>query len=340
MGKDLKKIFLICALALIIIAGGGVYYQYKGITHPLILNKDRVNFTVDKNEDINKVVDDLGREKIVSKTGLLKWYINKNYKNTSVKKGKYSFSKNIPLSEFINYTKNGIRDDRPIKLTIPEGYNVEQIASKLDKEGIISKEDFILSCKSYKYPSFIKNDAKRRYLVEGYLFPDTYKFLKGSSGEYIIKTMLGRFSQVVDEAQKENGKKFTNDELDKIITMASIVEKEVERPQERGEAASVFYNRLNKKMKLQSCATVLYSMNKYKSKLYYKDLKFKSPYNTYIVPSLPEGPISNPGKGCIEAAISPKKTNYLYFVSNNNGTQFFTNDMNEFLKVKQFTQGK
>lgn len=337
--KDLKKKFLICVLALIVIIGGVLYYQYRGITHPLNSNKGRVNFTVDKSEDINKVIGDLSNKKIISKASLLKWYINKNYNNVLVKKGNYSFSNNIKLGEFINYMKSGIIDDRPVKITIPEGYNVEQIAAKLDKDGIISKEDFISSCKSYKYPSFVKNDSKRRYLVEGYLFPDTYKFLKGSSGDYIIKTMLDRFSQVVDEIEKKDGKKFTNDELDRMITMASIVEKEVEKPEERGEAASVFYNRLNKKMKLQSCATVLYSMNKYKNKLYYKDLKFKSPYNTYIVSGLPQGPISNPGRGCIEAAVNPKKTNYLYFVSNNNGTQFFTSDINEFLKVKQFTQG-
>jgi len=116
--------------------------------------------------------------------------------------------------------------------------------------------------------------------------------------------------------------------------MASIVEKEVESKDERGKAASVFYNRLDKKMKLESCATVLYAKNEFKRKLYNKDIQFVSPYNTYIVAGLPVGPICNPGKDCIISAIAPESTKYLYFLSKNDGTSFFTENYNKFLEAK------
>jgi len=151
--------------------------------------------------------------------------------------------------------------------------------------------------------------------------------------------MLDRFTSVIEEIEQDTGVQLKGNNLDDIITMASIVEKEVEIPEERGKAASVFYNRLQKGMKLQSCATVLYALGVHKDKLYYKDLEVDSVYNTYKVQGLPEGPICNPGKGCILAAIKPSNTNYLYFVSNNDGTHFFTDDNEKFLQVKKATQG-
>ncbi|WP_446899420.1 endolytic transglycosylase MltG [Clostridium sp. LBM24168] len=316
-----------------------IYYKYEGILHPLQNNSGRINFTVDKGKKIDKVIDDLEGHNVIEGNSLLKWYLNRNYADISAKAGYYSFSSDIPLNSFVEYLKNGIKDDRPVTVTIPEGYDIEHVAVELDRKGIISKEKFLSSCKKYKYPEFIIVDKRRRYALEGYLFPDTYKFLKGTSGDIIIKTMLNRFSQVISEIEKKNNKKFSNMELDRIVTMASIVEKEVKRPDERAKAASVFYNRLRKKMKLQSCATVLYALDVHKDKLYYKDLKVKSPFNTYIVEGLPAGPISNPGRGCIESAIKPDNTNYLYFVSKNDGTHFFTDDEKNFLKVKKLTQG-
>ena len=237
------------------------------------------------------------------------------------------------------YLNKGIKDDEIVKVVIPEGYDVEHIAAALDKKGIISKADFIKSCKEYKLPDFIKSDVRRKYALEGYLFPDTYEFLKGTDGKEIIDVMLKRFSNVIDNIKKETGKNISNEDLDKIIIMASIVEKEVERQDERGKAASVFYNRLNKDMKLQSCATVLYALGVHKDKLYYNDLKIDSPYNTYIVKGLPVGPISCPGIECIKAAINPEKTNYLFFVSKNDGTHFFSDNEKKFLEVKKVTQG-
>lgn len=339
--RDLKKsIFLLCSLALIILIGGILYFCFQNIRYPLKFNEKEVSFHVKQRESLGQVIDNLNADKLIKSPLILKWYANKHFGNTEVKPGTYSFSKNINLDDFAMYLEKGIKDDRPVKVIIPEGYDIEQIGNALEKSGVITSSDFIKSCKEYKLPNFIKKDSQRRYALEGYLFPDTYNFLKGSSGEYIIQVMLNRFSQVMDEIQKDTGKQLKGQDMDRVIIMASIVEKEVKKPEERGKAASVFYNRLNKNMKLQSCATVLYALGVHKDKVYYKDLQVSSPYNTYKVNGLPEGPISNPGRGCITAAVNPDKTNYLYFVSKNDGTHFFTDSNEKFLDVKKITQGE
>lgn len=338
MKKNLKSIFLLCSLALIIIAGV-LYFVVTSIKYPLRYNEGKVNISINNEKNLSQVLDKLEKEKLIKNAFILKWYINRHFGDIGVKKGVYSFSNNITLDNFETYLNTGIKDDEPVKVLIPEGYDIEHIGTVLEKKGIISSRDFLESCKNYELPDFIKADSKRRYNLEGYLFPDTYEFLKGSSGKAIIDVMLDRFNLVIEEIEKDTHVQLEGNNLDDIITMASIVEKEVEIPEERGKAASVFYNRLQKGMKLQSCATVLYALGVHKDKVYYKDLEVDSAYNTYKVSGLPEGPICNPGKGCILAAIKPSNTNYLYFVSNNDGTHFFTDNSEKFLQVKKATQG-
>lgn len=338
--RNLLKFFILCIVSLVLVIGGTLYLVNNKVKYPLKSNEEKVKFQVTQKESLVDVIEDLSKNNNIKSKQLLKWYVNRNYGNVTIKSGEYSFSKNIPLEKFVRYLKVGIKDDQAVKVSIPEGYDIEHIGQTLEKKGIISKADFIKSCKEYELPSFIKKDSRRRYALEGYLFPDTYQFLKGSSGKEIIDAMLNRFSEVINTVEKDSGKSITIEDLDKIITMASLIEKEVDIQDERGKAASVFYNRLNKNMKLQSCATVLYALGVHKDKLYYKDLKINSPYNTYIVEGLPAGPISNPGKECIKAALNPEKTNYLFFVSNNDGTHFFSDNEKKFLEVKKITQGE
>lgn len=338
-GKNLFKVFLFCLVAIAFISGGIFYYRNEVISHPLKSNEKKLQFTVNNGENLSDVINTLNNKKIIKSKYFITQYINRSSISQSVKPGVYSFNENIPLEKFIRYLNKGIKDDETVKVVIPEGYDVEHIAAVLDKKGIISKADFMKSCGEYKLPDFIKSDSRRKYTLEGYLFPDTYEFLKGTDGKEIIDVMLKRFSEEINNIQKKTGKNINKEDLDKIITIASIVEKEVERQDERGKAASVFYNRLNKDMKLQSCATVLYALGVHKDKLYYNDLKVNSPYNTYIVKGLPVGPISCPGIECIKAAINPEKTNYLFFVSKNDGTHFFSDNEKKFLEVKKVTQG-
>lgn len=329
-------VLLIAAGAVALVANNN---KKSAIGHPLVSTQTKVNIEVKPEDTLDTVITSLNNKGLIKNKKVVDDYIKKYNLSTKVIPGNYSISSNVTLDKLLHYLNKGILDDIPVKVTIPEGYDIESMAKLFESKGVISKNDFLKSCKEYKLPEYIKENNKRKYALEGYLFPDTYEFYKGTSGKIIIDEMTARFISVVNDIKTKAGKSISNEELDKYIIMASIVEKEVGKDDERGKAASVFYNRLSKGMKLESCATVLYALGVHKDKLSYSDLKVNSPFNTYQSLGLPTGPISCPGRACIEAAISPPKTNYLYFVSKNDGTHFFTDSYNEFLNVKQVTQG-
>lgn len=335
-----KKSIIISSISiLLIIIVGFLFVQRRTLIKPLKSNEKKVQVVVNKNENLNDVIDKLTLDKKLRGKIFVKKYIAKNHISQKIVEGKYTFSNKISLDNLLLDLNKGIFDETPVRVTIPEGYSIEQIGNKLEQQGIIKKEDFIESVKKYKIPSYIKKDPKRKYDLEGYLFPDTYELFKGMEGKVIVDKMLNRFQYVISQIEKENNLKIAENNIDNIVNMASVIEKEAQKSTERDKISSVFYNRLEKNMKLESCATVLYALGQHKDKLYYKDLKVKSDYNTYLHKGLPIGPICSPGKKSIVAALKPEKTNYLYFVSKNNGTHFFTNNYNEFLKVKKETQG-
>lgn len=329
-----KRIFIL--LAFLVIAITLLGYIRSVITYPFSVG-EKTRFEVKKGDNLYAVIDKLDKNKIIRNKTLLKAYVKYKKFPGDIKPGFYSIRQGESIISFVSSLNNGIFDETFVKVTIPEGYGIDQIAGALDKNGIIKKDKFLEACKNYKLPNYIKSDSKRKYELEGYLFPDTYEFKKNSSGEEVISTMLSRFEAVIKEIKSDEKNKIGN--LDNIITMASIIEREAEKKEERAVISSVFYNRLKINMKLQSCATIEYALGYHKDKLTYNDLKIKSNYNTYLVNGLPEGPICSPGKESILAAINPDKTNYIYFVSKNNGTHFFTNDYKAFLKIKQQTQG-
>ncbi|SKA75977.1 UPF0755 protein [Clostridium sp. USBA 49] len=315
-----------------------IYLNIVGtIKQPFINNNGNIEVKVSNGDNLNKLIASLYNENKIKNLYLTKWYIKKQKFNTNIKPGIYSISNKISLDEFVKILNEGKYNKNLVKVTIPEGYTIDNIASLLEEKKVISKDKFIKSIKEYKLPTYIKKDKNRKYQLEGYLFPDTYEFAKDMSGKEIINIMINNFEKVLKEIEEENNKLINEEEIDKIIIMASIIEKEAEVSSERPIVASVFYNRIKEKMPLQSCATVEYVLGIHKTVYTYNDLKIESPYNTYKVKALPVGPISNPGKSAIEAALNPAKTNYLYFVSKFDGTKthFFTRDYNEFLKYKK-----
>ncbi|PJI06681.1 MULTISPECIES: endolytic transglycosylase MltG [Clostridium] len=330
-----KKFYILLFLVLILIFSAGVYFNYS-MNHPFKV-KDNVSFQINNGDNLYSVVSKLKSQNLIKSKFVLKLYIKYKKVPGDIKPGLYSIKKGESSREFLNDIRYGNFDSSYVKVTIPEGYDIEQIANLLDKKGLISKKNFIKACEDYKAPGYIKSDKDRKYNLEGYLFPDTYAFKKGSSGKELIDVMIKKFNEVFKKAEKETGKSTQN--VDETITMASIIEREAKVNSERPIIASVFFNRLKINMKLQSCATVEYSLGYHKDKLSNEDLKVNSKYNTYLINGMPVGPICSPGKASIEAALNPSKTNYIYFVSNNNGTHTFTSNYNEFLKAKKKTQG-
>ena len=329
-----KKLLIIFVIAIIVLFSANFYYK-SIINHPFKGKDENIVVKVEKGDSLNSVFDNLSSKGIIKNKYIIKYYLRKNNLVKGIKTGNYKIKKDITLEKFVKVLIDGTSDSDTITVTIPEGYDIEHIANILDSKSVIKKEEFIKSCEKYALPNYIKKVKGRKYSLEGFLFPDTYKFQKNMKGEEIIDAMISRFEYVMDEIQNNKGIVIDNEKIDDIITIASIVEKEARASEEREKIASVFYNRLDKKMKLQSCATVLYALGKHKDKLYLNDLKVESPYNTYKVDGLPIGPICSPGKESIESSINTPKSEYLYFVLQKNGRHFFTNNYNKFLEAKK-----
>lgn len=336
-----KKLILLAVILLIIGSFGFKIYKdaVEVIQHPIISSDEKINIKVKSGDNLNTLVKRLNGEKKIGNSYLIKWYVKKQKLNTNIKPGDYEIAKDISLESFIKTLGDGIYNENVVKVTIPEGFSVEQIATLLEDKGVITKEDFIKSIKEYNTPGYIKEDSNRKYALEGFLFPDTYQLLKKMNGKDVIEKMNKNFDTVIKGIEKQINKEIKTEDIDKIVTMASIIEKEAEKGTERPVVASVFYNRLKIKMQLQSCATVEYALGVHKTIYTYDDLAVKSPYNTYLVKELPTGPICNPGKDSILAAVSPSSTDYLYFVSkfDGSGTHFFTKNYNEFLNFKNIS---
>ena len=210
-------------------------------------------------------------------------------------------------------------------VVVPEGYNIYDIAAAVEQAGLGPAADFITVARGDT--TLVSDLDPQAKTLEGYLFPDTYQFTRIDSAQDIAAAMVRRFRQ---EAQKIG--LLGNPDMHRIVTMASIVEKETAAPEERPLVASVYYSRLAKNMLLAADPSVIYAAvlaGRYRGTIYQSDLQFDSPYNTYKYPGLPPGPIANPGVASLAAALHPAHSEFLYFVSDNNGHHRFARSPQE-----------
>ena len=279
---------LILVFALILGFVAYFVYSFQSInSRPLSV---AVQFRVNEGDTLNNVLEKLSNEKKLRNEFFVKVSIKMFGYDTNIKPGNYNFLKDTSLEKFIMQLNKGALPDDYVKLTVPEGYSIESMAELFENSELdFTKEDFINEIKNYNLPSYIKKVDGRRYALEGFLFPDTYHFDKNSTPKIVIDTMVKRFEEVFKEVEKEQNVSIKNEDIDSIVTLASIVEREIIRDDERPKAASVFYNRLNVSMPLQSCATVIYALGTHKEVLYYSDLEVDSKYNTYKYDGLPIG---------------------------------------------------
>ena len=229
-----------------------------------------------------------------------------------LKSGQYQVSNVHSLFQLLEILNKGVAPEQ-IKVTIPEGFTVEDIAKVLYRKGVIkNSKDFVLKAQEY----------------EGFLFPDTYFFLKGESIESIIEKMKSQFYKVLPENYEKIAKE-KGLTLYQAVILASIVEKEAKFDEDRPLVASVFLNRLKIGMPLQSDATINYALENKKLWLTDKDLKIESPYNTYAHTGLPPTPICNPGLKSLLAVVDAPKTNYYYFLTTKSGKAVFERTLEE-----------
>jgi UPF0755 protein len=322
--KLIKTIATIWIIVMVIIIGSRGYYN-SVVKKPLKnVNEADLKLTIKPGDTLNGVVNRLSTQGKLKNSLMIRLYLKLNKIQFSINQGDVVIPADSSLTQILDTLKQykGLPIN-VVRVMIPEGRTVEDIGKILEEKGVISYKDFINTCVKYELPPYIKKDVKRKYALEGYLFPDTYDFTKvegGKDGSAIIDIMLNNLERKLGEV----GLSVEHDEdIDKIITLASIIEKEVQVAEERGLVSSVFANRLRIAMPLQSDPTVQYALGEHKEKLSLEDYKIDSPYNTYVVAGIPLGPISNPGKASIEAALNPDDTKYLYFCARNDGSHEF-----------------
>ena len=256
-------------------------------------------------------------------------YLKYKGEGAHIQAGDYTFSKNLSMIQVMEIlTKGKVTSG---KITIPEGWANKQIEDEIVKKGIGTSEDFKNSLsKKYNY-DFLKESPNGD--LQGFLYPDTYFLSSKPTSDEVVSKMLAEFSQKADSKIRAG---VGNEGLNyyQVLTLASIVEREVQSNSDKKKVASVFLNRLSIGMKLDSCATVQYVLGNNKRILSDEDISLDSPYNTYKVSGLPPSPIANPSLESIEAVLQPDKTDYLYFFSGRDGKTYFSKNQEEHEALK------
>jgi UPF0755 protein len=280
-----------------------------------------VEIRIEQGESFSTVVRKLREQKIVTNERLFSLWARYSGLEKKIHWGLYRFELPLSPSEVLNRMVLGKGIFH--RVTIPEGLTVKEIADLLAKMGVIREEQFLAAAYDPELLSFLGLQDKG---IEGYLFPNTYSFIPETPPREIILKMAEQFRKSV-EPLAGAGKEDNGLTPHEIVILASIIEKETGVEAERPLVSAVFHNRLKLKMPLQSDPTVIYGLKNFDGNLTRKDLYASSPYNTYRIPALPPGPICNPGLSSLRAALHPASVPYLYFVSKNDGTHHFSENL-------------
>lgn len=338
--RRIVLIISILAVFILVFIGGGGYLYIKSALQPVDKDsKVQKKVEIPIGSSVTGISEKLEANGIIKNAKVFKYYVK--FKNEAgFMAGEYELSPSMEIPEIINRLKTGkVLQKAAFQLTIPEGKQLKEIAQIIAKTVNLPEEEVFnqINDRTFiqkmmgKYPDLLTTDILNpniKYPLEGYLFPATYPFYKPNpTVEEIVVTMLDQTKKVLLPYLAElSEKEFTAHQL---LTMSSLIEEEATQKADRKDISSVFYNRIEQDMPLQTDPTVLYAQGKHKERVLYEDLEVDSPYNTYKHKGLPPGPIANAGKDSIEAAINPSETKYLYFLATPGGDVIFTNTLDE-----------
>ena len=308
---------LLSLLMAVLIVWFGLFFvrpAEKGGVDQVVLVREGMSL-----REVARKLEDIGV--IKDRTLFMLWARLMGY-SRQIKAGEYRLSSRMAPLNIIEILTRGIIITHPV--TVPEGFSIEQIGDLLAKKGLVNKQRFFSLARD---PGVLKKFDISGPSLEGYLYPDTYQFGRGLSADSIIETMVTRFKEVIEEYELDIDESGMT--LGQVVTLASIVEKETGKAEERPLIASVFLNRLKKRMRLESDPTVIYGIKDFTGNLTREHLNDPTPYNTYVIRGLPPGPIASPGLDSIKAVLYPADTDYLYFVSKNDGSHHFSRSLKE-----------
>jgi len=340
--KNVVAAFLIFVVILVaIVVGCSVIY--KNNLKSVKTESNQVEFVVEKGQTYQSLSYSLEKEGLIKSAFFYKIYIKLNPPK-ALQAGNYMLDQNMSVEEIIKVLEKGSNYNPDIiKITFREGLSIPQIAELIEEKTNNKKEDFYKVLKDTNYIDtlitkywFLTDDIKNKklyYPLEGYLYPNTYEFVnKDVSVKTIIESMLNSMESNLKPLKQEIDN--NNYSIHEIITLSSMIQSEGNNISDFKKMASVFLTRLEKRMKLQSCASAYYGDKKIMGKDEFGDAYLKkNNYNTYVVSSLPIGPISNPGLEAIKAVLNPSDTDYLYFASDKNMKVYFSKTLAEHNKT-------
>lgn len=343
-----RRIVFILSIIIILLIGGGItggYYYLKSALQPVAPeDKTTVNIEIPIGSSVGNIARILEENGIIRDATVFRYYIK--FKNESgFQAGDYEFSPSMEIKDIIAYLKTGkVIKEAAFTVTIPEGTQIDQIATIVEEHTEHSKDDFLAKVNDLayleslieKYPAILTErilDPELNQPLEGYLYPSTYDFYEEQPTlEQIIEKMLSQTEFVLSTYQdKIEAKGYS---IHEFLTLSSLIEEEATQKADREKIASVFYNRMDKGMPLQTDPTVLYALGKHQVGITLNDLKVDSPYNTYVIKGLPIGPIANAGEVSIRAALNPAKSDALYFYARPNGEVLFSKTLREHNNIK------
>ena len=279
-----------------------------------------------KGTPLKRVSEILEKEGIIKNRQLFVFITTLLGKKGKIKAGEYEFqARTVPIEVLSALTKGQVKSHL---VTIPEGFTVFQIAQLLEGSNLVEREGFLQKASSPTFIDALGLSPLAGPTLEGYLFPDTYHLLREMDPEEVIQMMVHQFKKVFGPDFARWASELGISERE-VVIMASIIEKETSLPEEKPLISAVFHNRLRKKIPLQSDPTVIYGIKNFNGNITREDLMRPTPYNTYVIAGLPPTPICNPGKDSLLAAVHPAPVPYLYFVSKNDGSHYFSSSLQD-----------
>lgn len=331
--KKIFNMFVVFTAVILLLTGISVYCFSKLTT----ANREDVYLIIKDNSSIENVSKLLQDKNVVKSKNIFLKYAKLNRVSNIIKGSNLIIRTGTSYKELISKLQNSQSDFYVV--TIPEGFSLYQIGDIFEKNISVKKENILkVHIGDLTSNNIVSKGRNTYYDLEGFLYPDTYYIPVGANEKDVVNLMFSRFKNIISDKYINRAKELGLN-INDVITIASLIEKESANDNERPRIAGVIYNRIKKKMPLQIDASVIYAVTKGKAaieKVTYNDLKITDPYNTYIYKGLPPGPIASPGKASIEAALYPEKNDYLYYVANGKN-HVFSKTYEEHLKnVKKY----
>lgn len=336
----MKRPALFIAIGAVVVAGGMIIVVFSLLGHASADDTLR-RFVVAEGDTVTDIALHLHDDALIKNRIVFSWYVRLQGVEKNIQAGTYALRPSMSVSELVQALTNGETESRERSITILEGWNMDEIGEYLEQQGLLPKSEWLATATVTDSRTIVADRTFTRLTdkpidatLEGYFFPDTYRVFRDAKPADVIGKTLENFQEKITDAlaqqAAEQGKTIYS-----ILTMASILEREVLSDADKKRASGVFWKRIRDGIALQSDATINYVTKKGTTRPSLEDLEVDSLYNTYQHPGLPPGPIGNPGLGSIVAALEPEENDFYYFLTTNDGTAIFSKTFAEHLANKQ-----